>query len=309
MSQLTSLRRESQTNSTRLYCRNKNCSRTNRTSSATADRQAPKELLVKSIARKNESYLHTMLAALLLALPVALALAYFAKSVLVRTPSKSPENTAYGSASGLSLDEQRKYQDQLLRKRNTSSTQPSQPAQTSEPKPVMQPAKDDLAPPKDDPFTLEQLKAFDGSDPSKPIYVAIKCSFVIFYHRPRPTQAAQSFTCPSLTPSAGTVFDVTRKADTYGSGKSYNIFAGKDASRALGMSSLKPEDAVSDYSTLSEGDMKTLNDWFDFFSYVLLPCHRRPYLTLARNRKRYNIVGKVIDLPAPQSSASAPSAL
>ncbi|KAI8992934.1 progesterone binding protein [Trametes punicea] len=121
----------------------------------------------------------------------------------------------------------------------------------------MQPPRTDLAPPKDDPFTVEQLKQYDGSDSSKPIYVAIK----------------------------GTVFDVTRKADTYGKGKSYNLFAGKDASRALGMSSLKEEDAVSDYSTLSEADMKTLNDWFDFFS------------------KRYNVVGKVIDLP-PQGGRS-----
>ncbi|OSD04112.1 progesterone binding protein [Trametes coccinea BRFM310] len=129
----------------------------------------------------------------------------------------------------------------------------------------MQPPKTDLAPPRDDPFTVEQLKQYDGSDPSKPIYVAIK----------------------------GTVFDVTRKADTYGKGKSYNIFAGKDASRALGMSSLKDEDAVSDYSTLSEGDMKTLNDWFDFFS------------------KRYNIVGKVIDLPpqGSQAQSATPAAL
>ncbi|TBU24661.1 progesterone binding protein [Dichomitus squalens] len=121
----------------------------------------------------------------------------------------------------------------------------------------MQPPRTDIAPAKDDPFTVEQLKQFDGTDLSKPIYVAIK----------------------------GTVFDVTRKADTYGKGKSYNLFAGKDASRALGMSSLKPEDAVSDYSTLSEADLKTLNDWYDFFS------------------KRYDIVGKVIDLP-PQGQAS-----
>ena len=41
-------------------------------------------------------------------------------------------------------------------------------------KTIMQAPRDDLAPPKDDPFTLEQLRAFDGSDPSKPIYVAIK---------------------------------------------------------------------------------------------------------------------------------------
>ena len=44
-------------------------------------------------------------------------------------------------------------------------------------------------------------------------------------------------------------------------GKGYSVFAGKDASRGLGMSSLKPEDAVSDYSTLNEAQMKVLNDW------------------------------------------------
>ncbi|ETW81204.1 hypothetical protein HETIRDRAFT_46209 [Heterobasidion irregulare TC 32-1] len=116
----------------------------------------------------------------------------------------------------------------------------------------MQAERSDLAPPKDDPFTLDQLKQFDGSDPSKPIYVAIK----------------------------GTVFDVSHKSDTYGPGKSYNLFAGKDASKALGKSSLKPEDAVPDYSDLPENEMKVLNDWHVFFT------------------KRYNVVGKVVDLPA-----------
>jgi membrane-associated progesterone receptor component len=43
-----------------------------------------------------------------------------------------------------------------------------------EPQSIMQPPKDDLAPPKDDPFTLAQLQEFDGSQPGKPIYVAIK---------------------------------------------------------------------------------------------------------------------------------------
>jgi len=50
-------------------------------------------------------------------------------------------------------------------------------------------------------------------------------------------------------------------ADFLGHGKGYAIFAGKDASRALGMSSLNPEDAVSDYSTLKPDQMKVLNDW------------------------------------------------
>ncbi|KAL0570516.1 hypothetical protein V5O48_011440 [Marasmius crinis-equi] len=123
--------------------------------------------------------------------------------------------------------------------------------QKKETKSIMQPARADLAPPKDDPFTQEQLKQFDGSNPDKPIYVSIK----------------------------GTVFDVTHKKDVYGPGKSYNVFAGKDGSRGLGMSSLKTEDAVPDYSTLDEKDMKTLNDWHEFF------------------KKRYNIVGRVTDLP------------
>jgi len=77
---------------------------------------------------------------------------------------------------------------------------------------------------------------------------------------------------------------VSKKVDVYGKGKSYNLFAGKDASKALGMSSLKPEDAVPDYSTLPETERKVLEDWFSFF------------------QKRYNIVGNVVDLPPLSAS-------
>ncbi|EGO00471.1 hypothetical protein SERLA73DRAFT_52630 [Serpula lacrymans var. lacrymans S7.3] len=115
----------------------------------------------------------------------------------------------------------------------------------------MQPPRTDLDPPKSDPYTLEQLKEYDGSKPDKPIYVSIK----------------------------GDIFDVTRKADVYGPGKSYNLFAGKDGSKGLGMSSLKPEDAIPDYSTLQENDRKVLDDWHSYFS------------------KRYNVIGRVSDLP------------
>lgn len=45
-------------------------------------------------------------------------------------------------------------------------------------KSIMQPAREDLAPPKDDPYTTEQLKQYDGSDPTKPILVAIKGKFL-----------------------------------------------------------------------------------------------------------------------------------
>ncbi|GFZ45491.1 hypothetical protein JCM24511_03217 [Saitozyma sp. JCM 24511] len=99
-----------------------------------------------------------------------------------------------------------------------------------------------------DPITPSQLAQYDGSDPSKPIYVAIK----------------------------GRVFDVSGKKEMYGKGAGYNVFAGKDASKGLGMSSLDPKDAVSDYSSLNEAQIKTLDQWEGFFE------------------KRYSVVGKVV---------------
>nr|GAT55727.1 cytochrome B5 [Mycena chlorophos] len=130
---------------------------------------------------------------------------------------------------------------------------PPTPPPTPAPKrtTIMQPARTDLDPPKDDPYTLAQLAEFSGSDPSKPIYISIK----------------------------GTVFDVSRNTAVYGPGGSYALFAGKDASRGLGMSSLKAEDAIPDYAGLADKDRKVLDDWHAFFE------------------KRYNIVGKVIDHP------------
>lgn len=80
---------------------------------------------------------------------------------------------------------------------------------------------------------------------------------------------SQHFWAALLTtarPGTGTVFDVSNKAEVYGPGKSYSIFAGKDGSRGLGLSSLKAEDAVADYSTLDEKERKVLDDWHAFFS-------------------------------------------
>lgn len=53
------------------------------------------------------------------------------------------------------------------------------------------------------------------------------------------------------------------------------VFAGKDASRALGKTSTKPEDVSPEWHDLSDKEKSTLNDWVTFFS------------------KRYNVVGKV----------------
>ncbi|KAL1994303.1 hypothetical protein VTN49DRAFT_2972 [Thermomyces lanuginosus] len=103
-----------------------------------------------------------------------------------------------------------------------------------------------LDPPKDDPISVEELSKCDGTDPNRPIYVAIK----------------------------GTVFDVTRNK-AYAPGGNYHVFAGKDPSRALAKSSLKPEDCVPDWYDLDDKEKTVLDEWFTFFS------------------KRYNIVGRV----------------
>lgn len=55
------------------------------------------------------------------------------------------------------------------------------------------------------------------------------------------------------------------------------VFAGKDPSRALASSSLKPEDCRPDWYDLDDKEKTVLDEWFTFFS------------------KRYNIVGKVKD--------------
>ncbi|KAJ8328882.1 hypothetical protein BDV3_006432 [Batrachochytrium dendrobatidis] len=87
-------------------------------------------------------------------------------------------------------------------------------------------------------FTPAELAKFDGSDEAQPVYVAIK----------------------------GTVFDVTSNRKMYAPGQGYAVFAGKDASRALGMSKLQLEYCVSDYSTLTAEELKVLDNWHVFYT-------------------------------------------
>jgi hypothetical protein len=64
---------------------------------------------------------------------------------------------------------------------------------------IMQPARTDLEPPKDDPFTQEQLGAYNGTDPSKPVYLAIKGTFVLSAASPHHTIAPSPVTRPLLS--------------------------------------------------------------------------------------------------------------
>ncbi|XP_010670833.2 probable steroid-binding protein 3 [Beta vulgaris subsp. vulgaris] len=82
-------------------------------------------------------------------------------------------------------------------------------------------------------FTPQQLKQYDGSDPSKPIYVAIK----------------------------GRVFDVSTGNNFYGPGGAYAMFSGKDASRALAKMSKNEDDVVSSIDGLSQKELDVLADW------------------------------------------------
>ncbi|KAI8809719.1 cytochrome b5-like heme/steroid binding domain-containing protein [Cladochytrium replicatum] len=96
-------------------------------------------------------------------------------------------------------------------------------------------------------FTPAELARYDGTDESLPVYLAVK----------------------------GVVFDVTAAKSMYVPGGGYHCFAGKDASRALGKSSLEPSECVPDYSGLDSEEMETLNKWE------------------AHYRKKYPVVGTV----------------
>lgn len=64
------------------------------------------------------------------------------------------------------------------------------------------------------------------------------------------------------------MFDVTPSKISYGPGGNYNVFAGKDGSKGLGIGSTKPEDAVADYGSLNADQMKVLDQWYSFFQQV-----------------------------------------
>ncbi|KAJ1694168.1 hypothetical protein LUZ63_010866 [Rhynchospora breviuscula] len=96
----------------------------------------------------------------------------------------------------------------------------------------------------------EELKAYDGSDPKKPLLMAIK----------------------------GQIYDVTQSRMFYGPGGPYALFAGRDASRALAKMSFEPQDLTSDISGLGPFELDALQDWeYKFMSkYVKVGSIKKP---------------------------------
>ncbi|CAL5405001.1 unnamed protein product [Camellia sinensis] len=81
--------------------------------------------------------------------------------------------------------------------------------------------------------TEEELKVYDGSDPKRPLLMAIK----------------------------GQIYDVTQSRMFYGPGGPYALFAGKDASRALAKMSFEEQDLTGDISGLGPFELDALQDW------------------------------------------------
>ncbi|XP_078157804.1 membrane-associated progesterone binding protein 2 [Carex rostrata] len=82
-------------------------------------------------------------------------------------------------------------------------------------------------------FTAAQLKAYDGSDESKPIYLSIK----------------------------GTVYDVSTGKSFYGPGGAYVVFAGRECARALAKMTKDEAHCTADLDDLTEKEATTLADW------------------------------------------------
>ncbi|KAG4941723.1 hypothetical protein JHK87_045594 [Glycine soja] len=109
--------------------------------------------------------------------------------------------------------------------------------------------------------TEEELKAYDGSDPEKPLLMAIKGQIY---------DVSQSSIKPCKFVIDG-VGGCDKEGKTnasyllcrmfYGPGGPYALFAGKDASRALAKMSFEEKDLTGDISGLGPFEVEALQDW------------------------------------------------
>jgi membrane-associated progesterone receptor component len=86
-------------------------------------------------------------------------------------------------------------------------------------------------------YSLSELAAYDGSDLGKPLLIGIR----------------------------GQVYDVTRGRDFYGPGGPYEMFAGKDCTRALAKVSFDGELFTGDVEGLEPEELDKLEEWIEMF--------------------------------------------
>jgi membrane-associated progesterone receptor component len=86
-------------------------------------------------------------------------------------------------------------------------------------------------------YTLDELSTFDGSDPGRPLLIAIR----------------------------GFVYDVGRGRDFYGPGGPYGMFAGKDCTRALAKVAFDFELFTGDLEGLEQAELDQLDEWIEMF--------------------------------------------
>jgi membrane-associated progesterone receptor component len=86
-------------------------------------------------------------------------------------------------------------------------------------------------------YTLAELASFDGADPERPLLIAVR----------------------------GKVYDVTPGRAFYGPGGPYEMFAGKDCTRALAKMAFDPELFTGDESGLDDVELQQLDDWIESF--------------------------------------------
>jgi len=100
-------------------------------------------------------------------------------------------------------------------------------------------------------LTLEQLRGYNGTESNGRILTAIY----------------------------GDIFDVSRRSDLYGTGGSYSLFAGRDATRALSKMQLTPtlfSGEYDDLADLTDNERATARNWHEDF------------------REKYDIVGRLL---------------
>lgn len=131
-------------------------------------------------------------------------------------------------------------------------------------------------------MTREELALHDGRDPKQPVYVGIR----------------------------GVIFDVSSKRSTYGiRGQGYNMFAGRDAARALAKSALDEETCLNpNISDLTKGELDTLEQWETSFRQKypvageIVASAEEKQKKEAEEKKRYDL--ETARLEAEESAAS-----